>query len=263
MASIIHQELPLSTADDEIRLLKILPGGWSDHVRIQLFIANLNHRPEYKALSYVWGEDKPSDEYRVFVNDHSISVTKNLFQALRRIRAHQKLAEEALWIDAICIDQSFTEERNHQVRIMGKIYTDCTGDQHYPALPKESFQQKSPVSNGQVLEVDGAKMDRVLMVLPHRWESPKEKALYRQSEDFLSCFGDPKEVYAEKWLFGEVWLRTLCLDMKWGQKGLTRSTDALQKKEFEDLIRLSGWKDLSGRGKRYAIHLNRIEVSLA
>ncbi|KAF3799365.1 hypothetical protein GCG54_00001407 [Colletotrichum gloeosporioides] len=55
-----------------------------------------------------------------------ISVTENLFHALRRIRAHQMFAEEALWIDAICIDQSFTEERNHQVRIMGKIYTDCT-----------------------------------------------------------------------------------------------------------------------------------------
>ncbi|KAH8634294.1 hypothetical protein IG631_09694 [Alternaria alternata] len=31
--------------------------------------------------------------------------------------------QESLWIDAICIDQSRVEERNHQVAMMGKIYS--------------------------------------------------------------------------------------------------------------------------------------------
>jgi hypothetical protein len=31
-----------------------------------------------------------------------------------------------LWIDALCIDQSNTRERNHQVQLMGRIYAQAT-----------------------------------------------------------------------------------------------------------------------------------------
>lgn len=49
-----------------------------------------------------------------------VPVTRNLDEALRRFRYKHK--ETVVWVDAVCIDQSNTEERGHQVGIMGKIY---------------------------------------------------------------------------------------------------------------------------------------------
>jgi hypothetical protein len=78
---------------------------------------------EYEALSWCWGRDIP---------DHGISVTKggktykmpvvqNLALALKHLRYKEK--SRILWIDAICIDQRNSVERNQQVQMMSKIYT--------------------------------------------------------------------------------------------------------------------------------------------
>jgi len=46
---------------------------------------------------------------------------RNFLQEARR-RKHQGF----LWIDALCIDQSNVDERNHQVAMMGEIYSKAT-----------------------------------------------------------------------------------------------------------------------------------------
>jgi hypothetical protein len=51
-------------------------------------------------------------------------VTANLEAALRYLR--HELTVCILWIDAICIDQSNIEERNHQVPLMKTIYSNAT-----------------------------------------------------------------------------------------------------------------------------------------
>jgi hypothetical protein len=51
-------------------------------------------------------------------------VTTNLEAALRYLR-HESMVR-ILWIDAICIDQSNIEERNHQVPLMKTIYSNAT-----------------------------------------------------------------------------------------------------------------------------------------
>ncbi|KAK0826789.1 hypothetical protein LTR73_006123 [Friedmanniomyces endolithicus] len=49
-----------------------------------------------------------------------IKIRENLRNALRSIRDER--SDCWLWIDAICIRQSSNEERNHQIKLMAKIY---------------------------------------------------------------------------------------------------------------------------------------------
>jgi hypothetical protein len=57
----------------------------------------------------------------VSCHGQELLITENCVAALRRIRS--KFRKCILWIDSICIDQSSTEERNHQVALMGDVYS--------------------------------------------------------------------------------------------------------------------------------------------
>jgi len=72
----------------------------------------------YQALSYVWGEPEPRKA--IYIDQRRILVGPNLHAALRRLR-HERYGM-LLWVDAVCIDQSNIEERNHQVKLMNSIY---------------------------------------------------------------------------------------------------------------------------------------------
>lgn len=74
--------------------------------------------PPYEALSYVWGD--ASDRAEVIVNGFTMSITRNLFSAIR-IRRHPA-GPVRLWADALCINQSNLDERSAQVQLMGDIY---------------------------------------------------------------------------------------------------------------------------------------------
>jgi hypothetical protein len=60
------------------------------------------------------------------VNNKEFNVRSNLFSALEDFRANWK-AGGLLWIDAICIDQAFTPEKNEQVQQMKDIYKTSAG----------------------------------------------------------------------------------------------------------------------------------------
>jgi hypothetical protein len=106
---------------DEIRLIRLLPGQWLDEIRCVLFDVHLNDNPQYETLSYVWGSARVKRTIRLNGKPHATTV--NLESALRHLRHLRKVL--VLWIDALCIDQTNTDERTHQVNMMGKIYTFC------------------------------------------------------------------------------------------------------------------------------------------
>ncbi len=54
------------------------------------------------------------------LDDSIIRIRENLWLALRHLQLPDKL--RVLWVDAICINQEDTKERNHQVTQMGQIY---------------------------------------------------------------------------------------------------------------------------------------------
>jgi hypothetical protein len=75
--------------------------------------------PTYIALSYTWGQDVRYDD--IIVNGIYFPVGRNLWSFLNQMRFSNNFA--TFWIDAICIDQSQVFERNHQVQMMRKIYS--------------------------------------------------------------------------------------------------------------------------------------------
>ncbi|KAH7079908.1 heterokaryon incompatibility protein-domain-containing protein [Paraphoma chrysanthemicola] len=60
---------------------------------------------------------------KAVLNDVSIAITANLDCALRHLRF--TMVPRILWVDAISINQASTQERNHQVQIMGNIYSNA------------------------------------------------------------------------------------------------------------------------------------------
>ncbi|CAO2653524.1 Nn.00g029350.m01.CDS01 [Neocucurbitaria sp. VM-36] len=75
--------------------------------------------PSYSCVSYTWGD--PLERYAIRLNDKLFYVRSNLWEFLSM--ATSQLYDTFLWIDALCIDQNNTTERNHQVQQMGNIFT--------------------------------------------------------------------------------------------------------------------------------------------
>jgi len=82
-------------------------------------------RPDYNytTLSYSWGMDLKGDaslNRSIWIRGSRLSVTRNLFEGLLKIRARQEPLR--IWVDAICINQEDMQERSAQVAIMARIF---------------------------------------------------------------------------------------------------------------------------------------------
>jgi hypothetical protein len=103
----------------EIRLVTIVSSlSSSERIECKLAIFPLKDAPQYAALSYVWGDIKETAP--ITLNDTEVRVTTNLLAALQRLS--QKPRGTYFWIDALCINQRSTEEKNYQVPLMRNIY---------------------------------------------------------------------------------------------------------------------------------------------
>ncbi|KFA72154.1 hypothetical protein S40288_07067 [Stachybotrys chartarum IBT 40288] len=102
-----------------IRLLELLPGVANDELCLTVRLADLNDRPSYEALSYVWGSE--TNPLRISIGRRwSLDISQNLECALRHIRYEDR--SRTLWVDAVCINQEDLQERSQQVAMMGDIY---------------------------------------------------------------------------------------------------------------------------------------------
>ena len=81
--------------------------------------SNLDVRPRYDALSYVWGDT--NDRIPIKCNGEDLKITPSLHIALLQLR--QGKEEHDIWIDQICINQDDVRERQQQVSLMREIYT--------------------------------------------------------------------------------------------------------------------------------------------
>ncbi|KAH6678549.1 heterokaryon incompatibility protein-domain-containing protein [Halenospora varia] len=166
---------PLALSKNEIRLISIAPAGWaSDELEGRLFHVSLEEAPPYEALSYVWGNHQlqkaqasqltpsassfpflrrikhalsrwplaPTPSGSIKINSQHFHLNSNLEAALRCLRYQNK--ELVIWIDAICIDQFNTEERNEQVSKMRLIYT---GAQEVRVWLGESYEDSGTAFN--------------------------------------------------------------------------------------------------------------------
>lgn len=105
-------------ASDEIRLLSLLPGDSKEEIRLTIRGVRLRDEEVYNTLSYVWGDR--TDQRLVTVSGRKVSITKNLYNALYRLR--HPTDSITIWIDQLCIDQRNLSEKTHQVNLMRDIY---------------------------------------------------------------------------------------------------------------------------------------------
>lgn len=141
----IYKSLTLALKG-QIRLVKILPSHSSGDIACEFEVVNLCDHPRYVALSYTWGNPRlrnyteetndtssiPNRQIKCRVssaiasqpNEHwySILVTENLHSFLLRARDDIAHVTQSYWIDAICINQRDTDERERQVTMMSAIY---------------------------------------------------------------------------------------------------------------------------------------------
>ncbi|KAM7212498.1 Heterokaryon incompatibility protein (HET) domain containing protein [Rhypophila decipiens] len=111
-------------ADVQIRLFVLKAGLPHQPLCCELDHVNLQLGPIYEAVSYTWTDEKGDDSVcrtiRCGPDDEVIGITRNCETALLRLR--RRNVDRRLWVDAVCIDQSQVEERNHQVKNMMAIF---------------------------------------------------------------------------------------------------------------------------------------------
>lgn len=117
----IYQSLNASRS--EIRLVEILSDDGDNEIKCTSSISSLKDNPEFRALSYVWGDPKVTKD--IILDDEIFPVTTNLAAALKYVKTHwcsnsrgRSPALFRLWVDAICINQKDWDERSSQVGFM-------------------------------------------------------------------------------------------------------------------------------------------------
>lgn len=85
----------------------------------ELDLASTYGDSTFTAVSYTWGSEK--DSKHIILNGTIVVVRKNLYNFL--VHALQEGWNSHLWIDALCIYQTDTTEKNNQIARMGEIYS--------------------------------------------------------------------------------------------------------------------------------------------
>ncbi|KAK2593669.1 hypothetical protein QQS21_008638 [Conoideocrella luteorostrata] len=107
------------------RVVYLLPGAEDDRLECTFLEVPVSAKPNYSALSYVWGA--PSTAELVWINGRVIGITQNLGLALRHLGSPAEV--RSFWIDALCINQTDeVGEKVVQIPLMRRIY------QHAPTV---------------------------------------------------------------------------------------------------------------------------------
>ena len=177
-----HDPLPDSTT--HFRLLHVSRGDFGQHVECELSSWPIDDAPSYYAISYTWGD--PADTTEITVNGKPLVVRQNCEYVLQQAFATK--ASRYYWVDAICIAQTSIQERNHQVGIMGKIYSRA----------KHVFACVGPHADDSEYLMAIIVQRRSILKSIHEWGQYEE--FYTA---FDSSFNSPKDM--------QLWRRLLCL----------------------------------------------------
>ncbi|KAM5364985.1 hypothetical protein ACJZ2D_011245 [Fusarium nematophilum] len=99
-------------AQDETRTLPPVIKG-------RIKVVNLDTRPKFSALSYVWGTSSVPP-HQVLCNGCLTNVTTNCWTAL--LQLINNFGPLTIWIDAICINQRDDKEKERQIPLMRDVY---------------------------------------------------------------------------------------------------------------------------------------------
>ncbi|KAI0103035.1 HET-domain-containing protein [Nemania sp. FL0031] len=192
--------------------------------------------PVYEALSYAWGPPQKDETIQVVApgtqaeqtslsgslhQTRILRITRNLADALRHLRLRDR--PRIMWIDAICIDQSNTQERSGQVQRMGRIYTLASRVVAWlgPSFPDSSLALKALRMLGEEIEIT---MDNIFMPSPRfahpNWCNVKQKLPFTLDE-FAAIAQLCKAKYMERlWVVQELQLASAKSIIMCGNEGM-------------------------------------------
>jgi hypothetical protein len=250
---------PLNRTEGSIRLLRILP-LLSVNQLIQCEITHTTTDARYECLSYQWGEK--DSNHRILINDKLFMVRQNLFDFIEHMHSGSITLSntiQLIWIDALCIDQSSMDEKNHQVAQMGTIYRNATvvkiwlgrSLQWLQPLSKqqEYYWSKRPrhvnpkQTNGEISPLLAYVYMAYGTSSSRSWntEFDKERAAYRQileknffNNEYWTRAWITQEIYVAKhpvvMLPNEEFSIATCMNVLWGcDKAAVHNNDVLKK----------------------------------
>lgn len=120
-----YQYEPLQNSESDIRILRLVPSNESDEICCCFEMRSLNDKPFYLAASYEWGDPEPQVDIKI--DGKRFRIRLNLWLFLHYLQTNKpdlvRSDHFRIWVDAICIDQSNIIEKNAQVQIMSRIFT--------------------------------------------------------------------------------------------------------------------------------------------
>jgi hypothetical protein len=158
-----------------IRLLEIreVRGGSSVHDLIGNFkVVSLNDcSDKYLAVSYAWRDPAPVATIQLR-DGRSLPLSRTLTDLFDSLR--QRYQSLTVWIDALCINQKNTPEKEHQVRLMGQVYS--LADQVLLWLGTSTPDTKTALK---------FMVSKQTLSWPEDWENEPEGALTHLEEVFF------------------------------------------------------------------------------
>ena len=202
-----YEYSPLQSPKSEIRLLSFINSSSKSKLHFNLSTVALSEAPPFAAVSYSWGEH-PTLSQSVICNGKPLRITESLHRAISHVSTvvhkpgstaskHEK--PFLLWADAISINQQDTEERNQQLQVVGKIYSQAQRVFAYIGEPKEPGQEHDALRT----------VDLVLKNV-HRLSKSKHN-----TSDYMQTVGIPRaedpswqsieHLFCQTW-FGRTWI---------------------------------------------------------
>jgi hypothetical protein len=111
----------LALDSNQLRLLKPVPKANKRVLEFEILQVPRGVAPLYTAVSYTWGDARPSEV--ILLNGQIFHISVTLWSCLYYLCLHEKLAGWThIWVDAICINQDSLAEKSAQVRLMDETY---------------------------------------------------------------------------------------------------------------------------------------------
>ncbi|KAI0886325.1 HET-domain-containing protein [Annulohypoxylon maeteangense] len=133
-----HFKHPIINSQTQARLMRLSPNRTKNRrlqYRLEVFDLSSFSSIEYTALSYTWGRAVSVDElYEILIDDQPFFVRRNLYNFLAT--AAGKETSGLFFVDAICINQLNSAERQHQVQQMTRIYRNANNVISWLGVPE-------------------------------------------------------------------------------------------------------------------------------
>lgn len=147
-------------AAHQIRLLRPTHDASSRDLRFEVSTVLRQAAPTYTALSYTWGDQKPTKI--IHLDGKPFYIRPNLWSSLFYLsaaRLRPQIKWDWIWVDAICINQKDNDEKSIQVASMGQIYANAQAVSVWLGLVPypEHLPPPEEYTNGSILthENDG------------------------------------------------------------------------------------------------------------